>query len=971
MLRGWVSYAALVALAVLAGRGLLLGLRARLPPALAWLLALPMALACGSIALALLVHLGRSLREVAPLLALTLLPCALWGARDARRGLTWRTAGLLLACLALPAAMLAPHFATGLRDFAPVFVSDGWGYVANASYLWERPNGALGPLHAFALGLTGTRHCSAAWLALLSPFEQAGDPQRVVGLYCAFLLGACACGCAALARAVGASAPRALLYVLLAVPAGWVAHVFAFSNYDQGLALSLLPASWALLARLGARPGRLVAAGLLAAAPVYAYPELAPLFLGSYALALPLWSGRGTGRRGGGRRRRAAAALAVALVALLPQVEGAVRLLSWQLQSVSGPRPGGLRFAGLTLPSRLASGLWGLGGEMPPTGTLAAPWIEQAGALLLTLLALAGARALVRRRSSGRALALLALLHVAGAASLLWRFDYHYGSYKLLSLGYFALAFLAWQGLASLSRAPRAGPRLAAALGALVVVLSWRSSGLDLLRSTEAPGGLSFARLRDLERQARPLWPAGVLIDVASPEAQQWSVYFLRTLPLRVQTYRGYLGNPTSTLWQSQALRPAWRDVAYRLEDGRPLHSPRSRGLQTVIDAAPLRLMRLRADAALVGATSGGVSSQPAAHGALTLHVHLRRPGMLRLRAKLAVDAGRQVRVHSEGLAAALLARAAQVDVLLPLAAGPAQVEFEPLVPGRPLRLKWWALDLWPPGVCPEPERLRDDAPLARLVWLFQDDRGAVTLVDIAAGEPPAARRVKPEPTADLRLVGAADFDGDGWLDLALQDERGAVRLWLLDDSRARREERTLAPRPGARAARLAAFAHLGGDSGPDLLWQERDSRAVEFQWSCGAAFASAVAPSPARAAGPAWSLAVAGDLDGDGAVDLLWSHPRTRRVAVWFLDRRHVRRHATLLDPPDAAGEWTPAAIVPPLTAGAAAALTWQRADGRLVSVSTTRAGAVIGRRREALTAPGRLRAVALERVPSSSEQH
>jgi hypothetical protein len=220
MLRGFVSYLALIGLALLAGRGLLLALHTRLPPALACLLALPATLALGTVVLSLLALRGVRLREAMPWLALGLLLAAGAGVRAAARELRGATAGLLAACVLLPAAMLAPHFSAGLRDFAGLFVSDAWGYVANAHFLWERPGGGLTPLHAFAQGLAPTRHGSASWLAVLSPFEQAGDPQRVAGLYCAFLLAVYAAGCAALARALGASPGRAQAYVALAVPAG-------------------------------------------------------------------------------------------------------------------------------------------------------------------------------------------------------------------------------------------------------------------------------------------------------------------------------------------------------------------------------------------------------------------------------------------------------------------------------------------------------------------------------------------------------------------------------------------------------------------------------------------------------------------------------------------------------------------------------------------------------------------------------
>lgn len=741
--------------------------------------------------------------------------------------------------------------------------------------------------------------------------------------------------------------------------------MLAFSNYDQALSLALAPSAWAAFARLGARPGRLVVAGLFAAAPAYAYPEMAPAFAGGYLLMLPVWIG--SGRGAGPRRRRGALALGCALLLLAPFVETTTRLLSWQLGSLEGPRPGGLRFEGLLSVPRAATGIWGLGSETTP------PWAPvprgaHLAAAAMTAAALLGARDLLRRRSRGRAVLGLALLHLAGVAVLLLCFQYHYGAYKLLSLGSWSLTFLVWQGLTmGTRRLPRGarGASLALLVGVLVAQ-AWTSSGLRWLRSTATPDGLDFHRLRRLERAAQPLRPAGVLIDVESPAAQQWAVYYLRTLPLRLQSFRGYLGQPSSLLWQAQTTRPSWEDVLYLPDDAPPLAAPRARGVQLVAAEPPLRLWRLRRDVALVDLRQGGKRLEPGRRGGpgrLSLHLYLRREGLLRLRAKLS-PRPMPVRLSAEALATHAWLPADAIDTVIPLAAGPGLVEFETRERRAPLGLLRWSLELEPDERCPQTES-RDAAAPRRPVWYFQDDTGAVALVTSPGERAHDARHVTPKPEPGLRLVGASDLDGDGWLDLAFQDQGGAVRLWMLGPTRARLSEVTLAARPGAPAARLVARHDVDGDGDTDLVWQDHDAREVEYQLGCGPSFFGWARPSPGRPAGPSWRLALVGDLDQDGDTDLLWTHPRARRAALWYLDRKNVGEHAALVDAPGDSG-WRPAALLPP-AAGAEPPVNvvWQRDDGRVLLQRSTRDGVERGRRWLAAPAPGWLRGVALERAP------
>lgn len=896
-----LTYPALVALALCAGRGLVALLRSRVAPSRAWLLGPPTLLAAWTVALGLLAHARIPLAScAAPLWGATAL-LALLGLRQARRDLGRGLLGVLVLCAGLPVLLLAPHFAAGLADYAGVFFGDGWGYVADAQYLWgwseARPPSAL---HAWATALTGTRHATATLLAALSPLEQAGDPQRVVGLFCALLLFVYACACASLPLPRGLRVPL----LLMAVPAGWVGQTLAFSNYDQALALSLLPAVWGACARASVRSALL--AGALLAGLLFAFPEQAPVFLASHALGAVLLARRA--RRAREPLLAASASLGVALALVGPCVPQLVRFVSWQVPTLHAGRPGGGRFAGLLDPQRWPAALLGLGGEDVARWP-SVPWPSAALACLLTALALLGGRQCWRTRQ--RPLLGVAGAYAGASAALLAR-DYHYGAYKFLSLSYWCFALLALLGAAALGSRLGASRRQAVWALALATLLqmAW-TPGLHRLRAADAADGLDLGRLRALAHSLGGLRPRGLALDVRDPAAQQWAVYFLRALPLRIYDDRGYLANREARLRLAAAERPAWRQVDYLVTDEPPAARVASHAAELVLEQAPLRVWRLRS-----GLT--WLSSSRPEPGRLELGFHLRRAGAVRL--SLRASAGMRVRARSEASVLETLATEGRLELRLALPEGPSLIRLDAEDGPVPATLQLLRAELDPEEPCASSTR----PPRAPAL--------------------PHAGPIVPRPEAGLRPVGSADFDGDGVADAVFQDVRhGQARVWLLDGpGPARlRAEIEFAPRPAARRARLAAVADLNADGLADLAWQDDATSEVEFQLSCGGELSGWARPDPPRPIGPSWRLVSAGDLDGDDVPDLLFSHPRDQRATAWYMDGALHRVQEALLEPPDERGGWRVMAIAPRQGLDPGHVRTeWQGPDGRRTLLVSSKAG-------------------------------
>src|SRR5947209_5198551 len=80
-----------------------------------------------------------------------------------------------------------------------------------------------------------------------------------------------------------------------------------------------------------------------------------------------------------------------------------------------------------------------------------------------------------------------------------------------------------------------------------------------------------------------------------------------------------------------------------------------------------------------------------------------------------------------------------------------------------------------------------------------------------------------PAPAGGWKVVGIADFNGDGKPDLAWrrQDETGEVHTWLLDGMGGVKQDIGL-PAP-APAWKVVGIADFNGDGKPDLAWRRQD----------------------------------------------------------------------------------------------------------------------------------------------------
>jgi hypothetical protein len=172
--------------------------------------------------------------------------------------------------------------------------------------------------------------------------------------------------------------------------------------------------------------------------------------------------------------------------------------------------------------------------------------------------------------------------------------------------------------------------------------------------------------------------------------------------------------------------------------------------------------------------------------------------------------------------------------------------------------------------------RLDFDADGRSDVLLQHEDGASLALWSLANGRLSFRTRL-PSLPAPARVVGNADYDGDGYPDL-LSVRAGQLFVWLLRDT---------TPigggpvgEPLAEADSIEGSGDYDGDGVADLLVRRAAPAQIEVWWMTGGAVAgvAGLGPDP----GPNWRVIGSGDHDGDGLADVLWHDGSSARLLLW-----------------------------------------------------------------------------------------
>jgi hypothetical protein len=420
---------------------------------------------------------------------------------------------------------------------------DTFFYSAFGQYLTDHHRGiefGLSPIDQYATILSETRFGTASILGFLSVLFHSSTAATLpiftfivlVNIFSGFVL---------LSRRFGCNRLFSLAAGLFAVIGGWASNALNIGGLDNLLFLSLFPFLVVRLELYRFEPKTWPATlGLatLAAAVFYAYPEglviAGAIFLLFFCESL--WSG--IYRQGRAWRHYVVSACLV-LVFILPFV----RLFFTSLFQNIGIHlsKGALGiFPGL-LSSRAMPAMFGFGQEYP--GTFCSPHDLVLPIIMLAFIIL-GCAIWTRRRKS-LILAFLILIMMAIWQGLLLQYDY--GLYKILFIGSLLWIPSLFRGGTALAYfVPRPRRPFAVTLGTIIFFSAAISQRMEQkIEWRDVRPVKWYSDLAELRHKVgnRPIL---LVCDTAFDQEyndldQEWAVYFLRHVNLKVPAYFGYL----------------------------------------------------------------------------------------------------------------------------------------------------------------------------------------------------------------------------------------------------------------------------------------------------------------------------------------------------------------------------------------------------------------------------------------------
>jgi hypothetical protein len=423
---------------------------------------------------------------------------------------------------------------------------DNFLYMAFGQYLVNHHRGlefGLAPIDQYSALLSETRFCSAAVLGFLSILFRS-TTAAVLPIYIFIVLANIFSGVVLLSRRFGCNRLFSVAAGLFAVVGGWTPNALNIGGLDNLLFLSLFPF---LVFRLECYKfgSNSWSAGLglatVAAAVFYAYPEglavagiiFLPLFCQS------LWSGM---YRRGRVWRAYAVSACLTLVFISPYFRVFVDSLLEHVGTGLARGAAGI-FSGL-LSSRLLPAMFGFGPEYP--------WItfsphDLVLPILMLALILLGCAIWIRTRKCLIMATFILIAMAIWQGSLL---QYDYGLYKILFIGSLIWIPALFRGATAAAYfLPRSIRLVAVTIGAIAFLggaLAQRMEQQEKVPWREIKPVKWYSELTDIKHKVgrRPvLLECNNAFDQEYNDFdQEWAIYFLRNINLKVPEFFGYPG---------------------------------------------------------------------------------------------------------------------------------------------------------------------------------------------------------------------------------------------------------------------------------------------------------------------------------------------------------------------------------------------------------------------------------------------
>ncbi|MBM3836501.1 MAG: CHRD domain-containing protein [Verrucomicrobia bacterium] len=187
---------------------------------------------------------------------------------------------------------------------------------------------------------------------------------------------------------------------------------------------------------------------------------------------------------------------------------------------------------------------------------------------------------------------------------------------------------------------------------------------------------------------------------------------------------------------------------------------------------------------------------------------------------------------------------------------------------------------------------------------LFQDNDGFLAVWLMNGTTLSSAGFTLPSNVGDaaFRVATTGDFDRDGSDDIIFQHTDGSLAIWFMNGSLQNSGALINPSNPGDSRWRVVGAADLNRDGKLDLVFQHSDGTLAVWYMD-GTSLSSAALLSPASPGDSKWKVVGVGDLTGDGREDLVFQYS-DGTMALWAMNGTTLTT-ASLLSPSNPGSGW------------------------------------------------------------------
>jgi hypothetical protein len=554
------------------------------------LLAPCMALAVSAILVALVVTFHIPVASVSPVIWLLWISFAVYGAMHIRKALTDLNRNDILWFSIFAILLLSAGYVWyGLFDYLGSPLYDGCLYVSFAEYLRVYPRGTeggLAPLYQAASQLSNNRFVGSALLAaLVPPWSSTVDTQMTVGpllILSIFSYALSVAYATQIANQRGLDVP-AWLVILFCVIGGWIPQALYLNNYDNLLALSFSPAIFAAASdrKLNHnRPSLLPA--IFIGAGIYTYPELSALMIAAYGIVAIEYFSSNRPEHKDEKNKRAqlikyAGIIAALVLIVSPYLQQAIGNIIGAMHTKGGTGllPGQNEIPSLLDTTRVWGAMWGLN-VLDTTRVWGAQWglinsktSSVVIGVLLGQFTLYGISTAIAKKYFSFVIyfALILVLLIA----LLTIKHYDYGAYKILLIGWWAIAIGLSAGIKSIWNAiPSENSPIQNYLRIVIITVAggatslWVAQHYAWIHGYKYPTAVAIREAREAVLKNK----SAVHVSISDGTLSALMVYQLRNTKALFTNYAAYMTSSGTMSWiMSRSKVPGQNEIQYYLTD--------------------------------------------------------------------------------------------------------------------------------------------------------------------------------------------------------------------------------------------------------------------------------------------------------------------------------------------------------------------------------------------------------------------